>query len=128
MSEQADRLVEALLEAGKARVKEIEITRAEGRIDEPKYPVGKTFKARSFQDANKILLGSSQTIDRTRGIDKVDVKVTWTDGESYSFTWEAQPKDRPDLSKRVREGLPVFVKFGKKTQDEIDQFQAEREW
>lgn len=75
LKDRADRPKEATM----IPVKSIEITRAEGPIDE----CGVTVVVSSFAEASRVLARIAETAPNTGGYDKTDFRVTWADGEIY---------------------------------------------
>ena len=82
----------------------IEITRAEGRIDEC-Y----TITVRTFAEAAAILGVWSQTAPEGGAYDKCDFVVTWKDGETYKGRYDL--KNEPGATHCIKEHISKHVRF-----------------
>lgn len=106
-------------------VQEIVITRGEGTLE---GFVGIPMQAKSWDEANKILLALSQTAPGydTGGYDKTDFLITFEDGEQYKGRYDLKhyAVEDPDLYKHVSDHLLIHAGDLKPKHISLDQYQA----
>jgi hypothetical protein len=92
---------------GKVGVKSIWLNRGEG----PSAECGKPVTVSSYAEADKIVYRWAQTAPKDGGYDKVDFKVTFTDGEEYEGRLDIKHPTAKDPDLSVAKHIKDFVSY-----------------